>query len=220
MTEKQSTRRARGPGRLTARETALLHDRLLEAAEAVFVEQGYGRATMEQIAQRAGVGRKTLYARYTNKAEVLEAVVNRLMDGAMAPAPKRASPLRGDARSHLLSLARGLASLSVSPHVAGINRLIFGEALQSPTLAALFFQLHKRAADEVQAKLEELQEQGALPELSNSRAAAAIFIEMAASLPRLRALMGTPLTRKETHELTEVAVDIFLHGCGVEERKG
>ena len=215
MTKEQPVRRARGPGRLTATETAVLHDRMLDAAEAVFVEQGYARATMEQISRRAGVGRKTLYARYASKAEVLSAVVNRLLDSAMAPNPKRARRGRSDSRSELLKIARKLASLSESPHVAGINRLIFAEALQTPNLAALFFQLHARARDEVQAKLEELQDQGVLPALSNSRMAATIFIEMTASLPRLRALLGTPLTRREANDLTATAVDIFLHGCGV-----
>jgi hypothetical protein len=44
--------------------------------------------------------------------------------------------------------------------------------------------------------------------------AAVIFIEMAASIPRLRALLGAPLRRKETSDLTAAAVEIFLHGCG------
>jgi hypothetical protein len=44
--------------------------------------------------------------------------------------------------------------------------------------------------------------------------AAVIFIEMVASLPRLRALLGAPLNRKETNDLTAAAVEIFLHGCG------
>jgi hypothetical protein len=33
-------------------------------------------------------------------------------------------------------------------------------------------------------------------------------------MPRLRALLGAPLSRKETNELTVAAVEIFLHGCG------
>ena len=213
MTQTAPTLRARGPGRLTATETALLQDRLLESAEALFVEQGFARATMDQIARRAGVGRKTLYARYSNKGEVLSAVVNRLLENAIAATPKRAASGHGDARSQLLRMARSLANLSEAPHVAGINRLIFAEAAQEPHLAALFLQLHARAADEVRRTLEELKDQGALPALSNSALAAAIFIEMAASLPRLRALLGRPLTRKETNDLTAAAVDIFLHGC-------
>lgn len=212
MIKQQPVQRKRGPGRLTVAETALLHDRLLTSAEEVFVEQGYARTTMEQIALRAGIGRKTLYSRFANKGEVLAAVVNRLLDTAMAQSSKREDSGQGDARSQLLKMARNLAGLSQAPHVAGINRLIFAEALQEPKLAALFLQLHEHAATDVQAKLEELHDQGALPRLTDSRMAAVIFIEMTASIPRLRALLGMPLTRKETNDLTDVAVNIFLQG--------
>ena len=221
MAKKQQPPNTRGPGRLTAAETALLESRILDSAEAVFVEQGYARATMDEIAQRAGAGRKTLYARYANKAAALTAVVNRLLDSAMQPGrkPARTPGARRDPRSRLLNVARNLASLSDAPHVAGINRLIFAEALQTPDLANLFFHLHERAAEDVRTEFETLRDEGALPRLPNSRLAAVIFIEMAASLPRLRALLGAPLTRKETNELTAAAVDIFLHGCGLPDQR-
>ena len=213
---KESEIRPRGPGRLTAAETELLETRLLDCAEAVFITHGYAGATMEEIARRAGAGRKTLYARYANKAEVLTAVVNRLLDAAMAPhqtqTPTR--PHGRDARSLLLQIARELASLSEAPSVAGINRLVFAEAQQAPDLARLFLDLHARATEDVRTDLEQLRDRGALPQLPDSRLAAIIFIEMTASMPRLRALLGAPLSRKETNALTAAAVDIFLNGCG------
>lgn len=216
MPSKQPSQNGRGPGRLTLAQTALLESQLLDSAEAVFVEHGYARATMDQVARRAGTGRKTLYARYANKAELLTAVVNRLLDAAMKSdsSAARTGKVQGGAQSRLLRIARKLASLSEASHVAGINRLVFAEALQAPELANLFLHLHARAADDVEMNLEELQRQGELPGLSDRRLAAIIFIEMTASLPRLRALLGTPLSRRETNELTAAAVDIFLHGCG------
>ena len=204
----------RGPGRLTAAETALLETRLLDSAESVFVERGYAGATMDEIAKRASVGRKTLYARCANKAEVLTAVVNRLLNTALEPHHKGARRASRNARSSLLQIARELAHLSEDPHVAGINRLIFAEALQAPDLGRLFLDLHARAADDVRMELENLRDQGGLPRLPDSRLAAVIFIEMTASMPRLRALLGAPLSRKETDDLTAAAVDIFLRGCG------
>lgn len=205
----------RGPGRLSAADTAQLEGRLLDAAEAVFVEQGYARATMDAIAKAAGASRKTFYARYANKAEVLSAVVNRLLDAAIAPHQKgiRSRSVGRDPAALLLQIARELASLSEAPHVAGINRLVFAEAQQAPDLTRLFLDLHERAADDVRANLEELRDEGSLPRLPNSRLAAVIFIEMVASMPRLRALLGAPLSRKETNDLTAVAVEIFLYGC-------
>lgn len=86
--------------------------------------------------------------------------------------------------------------------------------MQSPDLARLFLDLHARAAEDVLINLESLRDSGGLPRLPNSRLAAVIFIEMAASMPRLRALLGAPLSRKETNDLTAAAVEIFLHGCG------
>jgi AcrR family transcriptional regulator len=206
----------RGRGRLTAEETAQLDDRLLDAAEGVFIAQGYSGASIEVIAKAAGITRRTLYLRYANKAEVLTAVVNRLLAAAMQPHQKGVRPksVGRDPAALLLQIARELATLSETPHVAGINRLVFAEALQAPDLARLFLDLHARAADDVRANLEELRDEGSLPRLPNSRLAAVIFIEMAASMPRLRALLGAPLTRKETNDLTAAAVDIFLHGCG------
>ncbi|HWB44628.1 MAG TPA: TetR/AcrR family transcriptional regulator [Hyphomicrobiaceae bacterium] len=217
MAAKRKTKEMqRGPGRLSAAETAQLEDRLLDAAERVFVAQGYARATMDAIAKEAGASRKTFYARYANKADVLTAVVNRLLDSAITPHKKgvRSPAVGRDPAALLLQIARELAGLSETPHVAGINRLVFAEALQAPDLARLFLDLHARAADDVRANLEELRDEGSLPRLPNSKLAAVIFIEMAASMPRLRALLGAPLSRKETNDLTAAAVQIFLHGCG------
>lgn len=214
-TKRGSRAKPRGPGRLSAAETALLETRLLDAAEGVFVEQGYARSSMDAIARAAGASRKTIYARYANKAEVLTAVVDRLLESAMSPHREqtRDTTARGEPRALLLQIARELASLSEAPHVAGINRLVFAEALQAPDLARLFLDLHARAADEVRDNLEALRDEGSLPRLPDSRLAAVIFIEMVASMPRLRALLGSPLGRKATHDLTEAAVEIFLHGC-------
>jgi AcrR family transcriptional regulator len=215
MTKKRANTKARGPGRLSAEATEQLDARFLDVAEGLFVEQGYARATMDEVARRVGATRRTLYARYANKEELLTAVVNRLLDAAVAPHRQetQAQPTGREPRALLLQIARELAFLSADARAAGINRLIFAEALQTPDLARQFLDLHARATDKVKANLESLRDAGNLPRLPNSRLAAVIFIEMVASMPRLRALLGSPLTRKETNELTATAVDIFLDGC-------
>ncbi|GAA3821815.1 helix-turn-helix domain-containing protein [Nocardioides panacisoli] len=44
---------------------------VLRAAHDLFVEQGYGRTTIAQIAERAGVSTETIYATFKNKATLL-----------------------------------------------------------------------------------------------------------------------------------------------------
>jgi len=57
------------------RDAELNLARILVAARDVFAEVGYD-ASMEQIASRADVGVGTLYRRFPNKADLLEAVVD------------------------------------------------------------------------------------------------------------------------------------------------
>jgi AcrR family transcriptional regulator len=57
------------------RDAELNLARILVAARDVFAELGYD-ASMEQIASRADVGVGTLYRRFPNKADLLEAVVD------------------------------------------------------------------------------------------------------------------------------------------------
>ena len=215
----QKTRRprtpARGPGRLSAADTARMDAHLLDDAQALFVAQGYARTTMDAIARAAGVSRKTLYARYANKAEVLTAVVNRLLDASLAPAsavdaaPAAPSPARAP-RTALLALALELARLSSAPQVAGLNRLALAEAVQVPELAQLFAGLYERAIDHVGSVLNQLHADGHLPHLSDVRLAATLFIEMSASVPRLRAMLGQPMPPAQMERQAEAATDWLL----------
>ena len=215
-------RRARGPGRLSARDAAELPQRVLDAAEQVFIDAGYARSTMDVIARAAGVSRKTLYARYANKSDVLTAVVERLLDAALAaPAvpAAAAAAASADPRAVLLALGRELAQLSAMPRVAGLNRLIFAEAAQLPELAALFGRLYARAATRVRDCLQALQADARLA-AGDDELAAVAFIEMVASMPRLRSLLGQPLSPAEIEAGVIHAVDLFLDGRAVPDRPG
>jgi len=59
---------ASGPGGQARSKTA---KRIVRAAANLFVERGYKRTTMEEIASRAGVVKATLYLHAKNKAELL-----------------------------------------------------------------------------------------------------------------------------------------------------
>ena len=85
-----------GPGRLSAEAAAAVPDRLMDAAFGLFSRQGYADTSMEEIARTANASTKTIYSRYANKAELLKAVVQRIITRAMAAhaAEPRPIPLR------------------------------------------------------------------------------------------------------------------------------
>src|SRR6187401_3009356 len=68
--------------------------RLLEAAEAVFAEQGYHEASIVKITERAGIGLGTFYLYFDSKQSIFEALVidlNRLVRHSMPEAIAEAS---------------------------------------------------------------------------------------------------------------------------------
>jgi AcrR family transcriptional regulator len=52
---------------------------LLEAAQKVFVQRGYGATTVDDIVKAAGASRATFYLHFANKAEVMAAIFQSLM---------------------------------------------------------------------------------------------------------------------------------------------
>lgn len=71
---------------------------ILEAAWRLLGELGYGRLTMERIAQEAGVGKPTLYLRYSSKAEVVGAA---FMRARLERAPEPTGDLGADVAAQL-----------------------------------------------------------------------------------------------------------------------
>jgi AcrR family transcriptional regulator len=80
-----------------AAETA---ERIREAARQLFVAQGYTATTLKQVAERAGVGERTVYDAYGGKLRLLNHAIGHLAlgDGDRTPISERAEVRR--ARDH------------------------------------------------------------------------------------------------------------------------
>jgi TetR/AcrR family transcriptional repressor of mexJK operon len=76
-------RRSRA-GRPKSADVANRAQALLEVAEQALIELGYERATLQIIAQRAKVSKKTIYAKYGGKPGLLRAVLDQIADRNMA----------------------------------------------------------------------------------------------------------------------------------------
>ncbi|MFJ8996202.1 TetR/AcrR family transcriptional regulator [Streptomyces sp. NPDC102279] len=106
-----------GPRRKRGRQRdPVAHEAVLRAARELVSEVGYQKVTMEQIAERAGVARMTLYRWWSNKAAVVtEAVADRLAPG---PLPDTGST-RDDAVRYLGDLVSALTLLGDPSVIAG-----------------------------------------------------------------------------------------------------
>jgi TetR/AcrR family transcriptional regulator, mexJK operon transcriptional repressor len=76
----------RGPGgRPTREEAERRHRALLDAATQLFLEGGLNGTSIDAIAERAGVAKRFIYARYADKGELFVAAVGRFVEERLSP---------------------------------------------------------------------------------------------------------------------------------------
>src|SRR5271157_5680242 len=72
-------------GRPSREEAALLGERILDVATELFLAEGYGATSIEAVAQRARISKRTFYHRFSDKAALFGAVVQRIIQGVRPP---------------------------------------------------------------------------------------------------------------------------------------
>ncbi|MEE2691568.1 MAG: TetR/AcrR family transcriptional regulator [Pseudomonadota bacterium] len=221
MTAKLLKKKPRpGPGRLTAEAAAELPGRLLDAAFELFTERGYAGTTMEQIARRAGASTKTIYARYSGKEDILQAVVRRIVERTVAAHGEAVTldPSGVDPRRYLKELCAQIAT-RIATEAAGLNRLALAEGHMVPALKRLHAEAVARGTALIRAALEQWRDEGLLPRLDQPERAAALCLSMTTDPTRIRTSLGAPPSRKEIEAHVDYAVDLFLRGCGYDPHK-
>jgi AcrR family transcriptional regulator len=145
----------RRPGRRRSQDS---RDAILLAAAELVVEHGYAAVSIEKIAQRAGVGKQTIYRWWPSKGDVIMEALARKAD-VHIPLP--------DEGSWAADLRRTLDdsfTLARAPQVAELLRALMVEAQLDPAFGARFraeFLERRRAA--VAVLVERAERRGDLP---------------------------------------------------------
>jgi TetR/AcrR family transcriptional repressor of mexJK operon len=101
------------------------------AAEALFLRQGYGVSSMDQIAQEAGVTKQTVYRYFASKSELFCAVMQRVRTA-------EAEPYRfggGAIAEELSGFASYLLGFHLQAQALGLYRIMLTEAASEDLLA-------------------------------------------------------------------------------------
>ncbi|MET8846927.1 helix-turn-helix domain-containing protein [Amycolatopsis sp. NPDC004625] len=108
-------------------------ERLLDAALELFGERGYDSVTVAEIAERAGLTKRTFFRHFTDKREVLFAgqeFLSRVFADAIAAAPGSASPAAAVGRA----LAAAAAAAGFGPERQARGRRIRAVVADHPDL--------------------------------------------------------------------------------------
>src|SRR5277367_2453137 len=108
---------------------------LINAATRVFLREGYGLASIDKVASEAGVSTRTIYERFKNKADLLAAVITRLVDRDMATAFATPDLDRLDPKEALTVIAQTITGRARDPDSVALFRIVATEAQRFPELA-------------------------------------------------------------------------------------
>ncbi|PNG25627.1 TetR/AcrR family transcriptional regulator [Methylocella silvestris] len=210
---KKDARSQKG-GRPSISEAKALSGRILEAAAELFLEHGFKGTSTDQIADVAGVTKRTLYARYPGKAALFEAAITSAID-ARLDALELSLPVGRDIRSRLIAVSEMLLRWLLTDRNIAMERVVSSEALRFPALARnLHAHGFHRAAAIVEHALFDATKTGEIS-LDDPAFAADYFMTAVILPPFRRAGLGfIPAELDDPgRDRIRFAVDLFLDGC-------
>ncbi len=130
----------RGNRRGRPRDTSA-DKRIRRAAEELLLERGYDKMTVDDVAERAGVGKATVYRRYATKEAMALAAMYELF-AIDLPAPDT-----GSLREDLTQMYQDTLDFVTSPPGQAFVRLAVSESCRDPRIAEAYRAMLNRRLD-------------------------------------------------------------------------
>jgi TetR/AcrR family transcriptional regulator, regulator of autoinduction and epiphytic fitness len=107
---------------------------IVAAAERLFLERGFGSVSMDELAEAAGVARRTLYNQFASKEEIFREMLLRV-SGQLEDAFPPGIETQGDVEDVLGLVARMILELHKRPEYLGFLRMVVADSRQFPWIA-------------------------------------------------------------------------------------
>jgi AcrR family transcriptional regulator len=164
---------------------------LIEAAESVFLECGYGAAVTSDIARRAGMSKKTLYRLFESKEALFAAVIaSRRESIGQAPIGDIHCADVAAVRRVLSRHVGQLARFILAPRQVALYRLVIAEAHRAPELSLAFYSEGPGKALRQIAEFLHRQDACGILRVSNPALDSIMLISMAVSELHMQLLIG------------------------------
>jgi AcrR family transcriptional regulator len=187
---------------------------IAEAARVEFLSRGFSAASVDQIAKRAGVSKKTLYRLIATKADLFKAsVTDRIAEYLSVVDAGAAEGLSVSKALERLMIEYG--KLTLSNETIAIQRLAISEADRFPELAASFYQDAVLVTQSALTKYLAAQVARGTLRLADPREAAGMLRGMMIMEPQRSVMLGRGVlpSADEIAERARACVSLFLGGC-------
>jgi TetR/AcrR family transcriptional repressor of mexJK operon len=180
----------------------------------VFLEQGFGSASMDEIARRAAVSKATIYSHFDNKPALFGAIVQHRCQRTMSA--MLAEMTDEPVAETLTALGRQYLDVLMMPGSLPLYRVVLAEAPRFPELGRIFYEAGPdRCAVALAQYLGALHERRVL-NVPEPRWAAEQFLGAVLGQIHIRMLLmvdGEAPGPEERARYVATAVSTFLEGC-------
>ena len=202
-------------GRPRLFDDATRRERVVAAAEHVFVEEGYSAASMDDIARRAGMSKKTIYQVFETKDALFAAVIDSRKAELAAMIEGEGADASRPPDEVLRAFLRRIAGFVLAPRQAALYRLVVAESQRAPELANAF---HREGSTKACSALTEwlaLQHERGVLNVPDPASAGKMLFHMAISELQMRLLIGACAEPDPgaIDERVDYAVRLFLDGA-------
>src|ERR1700686_2627376 len=100
---------------------------IVEAAQRLFLQRGFGSVSMDELAAAAGVARRTLYNQFVRKEDTFREMLLRV-SGQLEDAFPTGIETQGDVEEVLRVVARVILDLHKNPEYLGFLRMVVADS--------------------------------------------------------------------------------------------
>ena len=184
---------------------------LIDTATQLFLELGYSAASMNQLVERAGGSKSSIYTYFRNKEGLFEAVIDDMVRDILFPL-HAIQPDEQDLEESLRNVADRTLAVLTSPKGLGLSRIVYAECIKLPALGEAFYQHGPgRAIAELGNYLKDLNDSARIT-CQHPHSAAEFFWGMLLHKPMLQGLCGTerPMSAQKRKLYVAQVVDTFV----------
>jgi TetR/AcrR family transcriptional regulator of autoinduction and epiphytic fitness len=191
---------------------------IIEAAERLFLERGFGSVSMDELAEAAGLARRTLYNQFASKEVIFREMLLRVssqLEHAFPPGIET----QGNVEAVLRLIARAILELHKHPEYLGFLRMVVADSRQFPWIAEEFAAVMDPQTERLARYLDHLTAMGVL-NCRNPILAAHQFMGLLNEFSLWPWMMGREIVPVPDEDVVEETVRMFLQSYRRERPKG
>jgi len=190
---------------------------ILEAAAQIFSEKGYYKATVSDIASRAGIGHGTVYGFFPSKQALATEVIGAKGATGFLEAVKDSSVENLDAEEFLRTI--GKKYFGNLKDRLPIIRFAIAEGVSNSELARQYYEkLLLRLFNHLAEHMAAFQEKGLFKKADPFLLGHIFYSILFGFLYSQELMFGREITKIDLDKVIDLAVDVFLHGVEIEKK--